>query len=238
MPLITLQVLEGLERGRVFSDLPAPVTIGREEENVISLKDEQVSRLHVKLQEEDGRIILTDVSSTNGSRVNGSPVQMRVLRAGDLLSIGRCLLIFGSPEEIAEIAARSLDADLPSADPGQEHPGSRPDFNESPTFESQLDSPIPSKQDDEQNKLPKLFPLGPPDPPEGLRSIQKAEFSDYLAYLHAEIGAILKSLNDNPSEANETSDSIQLNWAMWQRLLNLEFNLATYMRKIADPDQK
>ena len=48
MALITLQVLDGADRGRVFSNLNTPVTIGREEGNTIQLNDERVSRFHLE----------------------------------------------------------------------------------------------------------------------------------------------------------------------------------------------
>src|SRR4029077_17231527 len=102
MARITIQVLEGFERGRVFAELPTPITIGREEDNTIQLNDERVSRFHVKIQEDAGRVILTDLESTNGTRINGHPVQMRVLQFGDQMSIGRSLLLYGSPQQIDE----------------------------------------------------------------------------------------------------------------------------------------
>ena len=102
MAEVTFQVLEGMERGRIFADLSTPLTIGREEDNGIQLNDERVSRFHLKIQEDAGRVILTDLESTNGTRVNGVPSQLRVLQIGDLISIGRCLLVYGSPAKIAE----------------------------------------------------------------------------------------------------------------------------------------
>jgi len=55
MTLVTISILEGLERGQTFHDLTPPVTIGREEDNVIQLNDERVSRVHAKLQEDRGQ---------------------------------------------------------------------------------------------------------------------------------------------------------------------------------------
>ena len=101
MKTLTFQVIEGVDKGRIFRELPIPVTIGREEGNLLRLNDERVSRFHAKVQQEDGDIILTDLESTNGTRVNGSPVQIRRLRAGDQISIGRSMLLFGTLEEIA-----------------------------------------------------------------------------------------------------------------------------------------
>ena len=116
MALVTISILEGLERGRTFRDLETPVTIGREEDNVIQLNDERVSRIHAKLQEDRGQVILTDLNSTNGSRVNGHPVQLRVLQPGDHVQIGRCTLLFGSDAQIAE-HAQQLGLEVASLTP-------------------------------------------------------------------------------------------------------------------------
>src|SRR6516162_3199977 len=102
MALVTFQILEGVDKGKVFRDLGTPVTIGREEGNVLRLNDERVSRFHAKVQFDNGEIILTDLESTNGTRVNGNVVQIRRLRAGDRIGLGRSLLLFGSEKEISE----------------------------------------------------------------------------------------------------------------------------------------
>src|SRR5438876_12037364 len=101
MAKVTFQVLEGIDKGRIFRELPTPVTIGREEGNGLRLNDERVSRFHAKVQQDNGDIILTDLESTNGTRVNGNVVQIRRLRPGDRIHLGRSLLLFGSNEEIA-----------------------------------------------------------------------------------------------------------------------------------------
>src|SRR5262245_52847371 len=101
MPQVTLQVPEGIDKGRVYRDLQVPVTIGREEGNIVRLNDERVSRFHAKVQVDNGEIILTDLDSTNGTRVNNNVIQIRRLRPGDRVGIGRSLLLFGSEEEIA-----------------------------------------------------------------------------------------------------------------------------------------
>src|SRR5437868_8702241 len=101
MTSVTSQVLEGVDKGRVFRNLPVPVTIGREEGNLLRLNDERISRYHAKVQQDQEDVILTDLDSTNGTRVNGSPVQIRRLRPGDQISVGRSMLLFGTLEEIA-----------------------------------------------------------------------------------------------------------------------------------------
>jgi pSer/pThr/pTyr-binding forkhead associated (FHA) protein len=227
MALVTFQIVEGLERGRIFSDLPTPVTIGREEDNTISLKDEQVSRLHAKLQEEEGKVILTDVSSTNGTRVNGHPVQMRVLQIGDLLSVGRCLLVFGSPEEIAVQVEQPEDADPKSSGPVEQTLAVSIDDVSHAASDSFLINGVMQPRE--------LFPHGPPGPPQNLRPLQKAEISDFLAYLHSEFGDMLRTLKNDPSNKKRKKKPVQLEWITWQRLLKLEMDLAVYMRKISEP---
>src|SRR5947199_7252362 len=101
MMMVTFQVLDGVDRGKVFKNLMPAVTIGREEGNILRLNDERVSRFHAKVQQDNSDIILTDLESTNGTRVNGNVVQIRRLRPGDRIHLGRSLLLFGSNEEIA-----------------------------------------------------------------------------------------------------------------------------------------
>ena len=102
MAMVTLQVLDGADRGRVFEDLATPITIGREEGNTIQLNDERVSRFHLKIQEDQGRVVLTDLQSTNGTKVNGEDMQLRILRFGDMITVGRSVLLFGSRDQIAD----------------------------------------------------------------------------------------------------------------------------------------
>ena len=226
MARITLQLIEGLERGRIFSDLPTPVTLGREDENTIRLNDERVSRFHAKIQEDGGRVILTDLDSTNGTRVNGHPVQMRVLQIGDHVSIGRCLLVYGSREEIArEIRDRAERFRERIDQPGQTI------ANPQESTGSALSSPSHASGGDE------LFPHGPPDPPADLRAFQRAELSDFLAYAHEQIRATIQSAVSVPLHAEGDDELMHVSWEAWQRLLRLEMDLATYLRRLADPEQ-
>lgn len=166
MALVTVQVLEGLERGRIYRDVPTPVTIGREDENAIQLNDERVSRFHAKMQEDDQHVILTDLQSTNGTRVNGHPVQLRVLRAGDQVGIGRCLLLFGSDEQIKD---QLLDKPEPA--------------------EQTLQNP--SVQAPDNDEFRELFPLGAPELPDQLQGLQLARLADVLSFSHEQVRKVL-----------------------------------------------
>src|SRR5947208_2274320 len=101
MATVTFQVIDGVDKGRVFRELATPLTIGREEGNTVRLNDERVSRFHSKVQQDQSDLILTDLDSTNGTRVNGQLVQIHRLRHGDFVVLGRTVLLYGSMEEIA-----------------------------------------------------------------------------------------------------------------------------------------
>jgi pSer/pThr/pTyr-binding forkhead associated (FHA) protein len=232
MTRITIQVLEGFERGRVFVDLVTPVTIGREEDNTIQLNDERVSRFHVKIQEDGGRIILTDLDSTNGTRINGHPVQVRVLQHGDQMSIGRSLLLFGSDREIQETLHKVSSSELPSTD--------LPDDDDESTHRRTVSSRggeflAPSDFEERpvgSDSRQDLFPHGAPGLPHDLRIAQRAQVSDVLAFIHDQLALIAnQAVESRPG----TQAEMVVDWTTWQRLLRLEMQLANYLRQIADP---
>ena len=119
MAHLTLRVLHGADRGKVYDGIATPVTIGREEGNTIQLNDERISRYHLKLQHDNDKIVLTDLESTNGTKVNGEEIQVRIVRDGDIIALGRSVLLVGSHSDIerriAEIAARLPPADADRA---------------------------------------------------------------------------------------------------------------------------
>jgi hypothetical protein len=64
------------------------VRIGRARDNDIVLADERVSRYHGQLIARQGALVFSDLGSTNGSYVAGSPVSEIALGAGDILQLG------------------------------------------------------------------------------------------------------------------------------------------------------
>jgi len=223
MAEITIRVLEGLERGRIYAHLPTPVTIGREDENDIQLNDDRVSRFHAKLQVDTGKVILTDLDSTNGTRVNGHPIQMRVLQAGDVLAIGRCMLVVGDVR--SDHSSRLLDnleSSTAQVGPAEGGPsGDELEFLSPPTSMNPKDG--------------ELFPQGAPEPPADLRPLQRAQLSDLLAYIHEQVGDVVRSSAedlDHPS----ASRTVECDWANWRKLVELHAMLARYLHEIANPD--
>jgi hypothetical protein len=74
--------------------LGSVVTIGRLPECEVVLKDAGASRRHAQIREQDGRFVLTDLGSTNGTQLNGETIQSRTLSDGDRITIGTTVLRF------------------------------------------------------------------------------------------------------------------------------------------------
>ena len=69
-------------------------TIGRHPESDIVLDDITVSRRHSEVRLVDGRYVVSDVGSLNGTYVNQERVDSRVLAQGDELQVGKFHLVF------------------------------------------------------------------------------------------------------------------------------------------------
>jgi hypothetical protein len=229
MASVTLSVLEGLERGHVFRNLQTPITIGREEVNSVQLNDERISRLHAKLQDDHGHVIFTDLNSTNGSRVNGHPVSLRILRPGDHLQLGRCTLLFGSDAEIAERAEElgvQIEALLPFTGPhGRSAPaGGLPD----------ADFSLADNLNSDNMLLPLFFSERPPLPAE-LTTIQQARMSDVLTCIHEQIQHIIL---DAAERGESGSGGMEMPWDRFQSLLLLQRDLAKWLQQASNSDSE
>lgn len=69
-------------------------TIGRIDSNDIAVPDPGISRHHADIRLEDGRYIITDLGSTNGTFVNGKRIAEARLKNGDKIGVGKVKLIF------------------------------------------------------------------------------------------------------------------------------------------------
>jgi FHA domain-containing protein len=74
----------------------ALLTIGRGSDNGLVIHDSRISRHHARLQARRGTLVLTDLGSTNGSRVNGERVDEVVLGEGDEIELGDTVLVVES----------------------------------------------------------------------------------------------------------------------------------------------
>src|SRR3954468_1871396 len=65
------------------------ITIGRQEGNTIRLTERNVSRRHARLLKENGHVLIEDLGSYNGVRVNGDKISGPTrIKEGDLVEIG------------------------------------------------------------------------------------------------------------------------------------------------------
>lgn len=107
----SLFVIRGRDQGKFYAIHPGRMRIGREPGNSIQLIDSEASRCHAELVcNEQGRVELVDLDSSNGTILNGEKVARRALKSGDRIQIGQTLMIYtgsGSPDSMR--AAHSVD---------------------------------------------------------------------------------------------------------------------------------
>jgi pSer/pThr/pTyr-binding forkhead associated (FHA) protein len=237
---VTFQVLEGIDKGRIFRELPTPVTIGREEGNLLRLNDERVSRFHAKVQLDDNDYILTDLESTNGTRVNGAVVQIRRLRFGDRVGVGRSVLLFGSNEQIAArmatLTAAGVEEPLTGLSTSSSSSGS-PRTIQPPTLAGQVDAnlhfdlnliePMQVTRDALFVGNKQLPPL-----PQKLAPSQAARLAEILDFLHQGLCQATENI-----QARDDGSQVTLPFADWQRVLAVQMLLARYLRMISEPPE-
>jgi hypothetical protein len=101
---VTAEVLQG-EDGGLLAELilpdgkriqigSEPVVVGRLPECGVVLSDSNVSRRHAEFRRAGDVIVLTDLGSTNGTRVNGAQIREQALSSGDEVSVGSTRIIF------------------------------------------------------------------------------------------------------------------------------------------------
>src|SRR4029077_1446013 len=103
----------GAERRESFDR--TEINVGRVQGNDLMLPKGNVSKRHARLLYRDGRFIVTDLKSTNGTYVNGRKIaQATIVREGDKIYIGDFVLRI----ESAAAASGASIQDAPSAPSG------------------------------------------------------------------------------------------------------------------------
>jgi pSer/pThr/pTyr-binding forkhead associated (FHA) protein len=82
------------------------VSIGRSPESGIVIDNPAVSNYHARVFMEEGRLMLQDFGSLNGTFVNGQRVKMLMLKPGDSVAIGKHTIVV---TDSVEVRAKSLD---------------------------------------------------------------------------------------------------------------------------------
>ncbi|MDR2168784.1 MAG: FHA domain-containing protein [Planctomycetaceae bacterium] len=246
MALVTIRILDGPERGKAYHQVATPVTVGREEGNLIQLSDERISRYHLKIHENGDAIILTDLQSTNGTRVNGEVISVWRLRPGDVIFAGRSVLVFGSTDEITdrlnELAKQDKSTFVPMGVDGEE-------FNFlSRSIEHVTTGDINSSMYDvaifrglSPKELAPLHLLAPPQLPTGLQPQQAAKMTELLQYFHIRLRYLVASVknetNTPKKKENQKNEpeKFTVSADQWQNLIDLYDKIAKYLNSISEP---
>lgn len=125
--------------------------IGRKEDCDVCLNHKSVSKIHCVLVKTDGLVLLRDLGSTNGTRVNGQRVRRAALLPNDQLSIANYKFRL------------HLGADLPPVAPGHDRT-QEIDAKEVASLLGAADAKAESSEKDpgpmimQPNQLPDVYP--------------------------------------------------------------------------------
>src|SRR5438445_1499670 len=109
-----------LDGGPAIDIVKDLIVVGRKDECDLRLDHKSVSKMHCIIVKTDGLLLLRDLGSTNGTRVNGQRVRRAALLPNDQLSIASCKFkVHLGPDDAAPVAAlpvreertQQLDAD-------------------------------------------------------------------------------------------------------------------------------
>lgn len=109
-----LEILGGDRAGETFPLGKDRVVLGRKPGCDVVLADEKVSGRHAEIVFEDGRYVLRDLGSTNGTLLDGRRVEEIVLSPFDVLQLGRVRLVFRAADAASvagDVELRSVDAE-------------------------------------------------------------------------------------------------------------------------------
>lgn len=76
------------------------VSIGRSPDNAMVIDNPAVSHYHARVFNEEGRMMLEDFGSLNGTFVNGQRIKMIALKAGDSVAIGKHTIVVSDARDL------------------------------------------------------------------------------------------------------------------------------------------
>lgn len=112
--IMELRAEQGERAGQTYRLSRPTVTVGRAQDCDLQLQEQGISRRHARLDRGPQGWTITDLSSTNGTFVNGrrlAPREGHALRSGDRITIGSSVLAFREVRQEAE-AERPASASL------------------------------------------------------------------------------------------------------------------------------
>lgn len=119
VPLPTLTFRTGPLAGQSVQIDRAEGTLGRREDNAYVLVEPRVSRVHASVRREAGAVILTDLGSSAGTKINGEElIGSRVLRHGDRITFGPVEAVFEDPAMAAAQEDATMVLEIPKVETG------------------------------------------------------------------------------------------------------------------------
>jgi hypothetical protein len=91
---LKLKVVEGPQADAELGG-SLPCVLGRKDADIV-INDPMVSKRHAAIQIINGKLLLVDLHSTNGTTLNNEPVTQRELKQGDRIGIGQTVLLVES----------------------------------------------------------------------------------------------------------------------------------------------
>ena len=92
--MASIQVIQGADKGRTIELTDAENVIGRQSRTA-QLSDTTISRQHSRIVLQDGKWVLEDLGSANGTYLNGVRIKKSsLLKGGDQIRCGSTLLVF------------------------------------------------------------------------------------------------------------------------------------------------
>jgi hypothetical protein len=145
---------------------------------------------------------------------------VRIVRDGDMIAVGRSLLLVGSHSDIDRRIA-ALAGRHPAAEEGRARE-MRERLERIATHNSDVIADVGKVRSP-------LLPAGPPQLPDKLSPAQSAELTELLEYVQAVLrdateGAVMRPGNEK----------VEIDFAEWQAVLDLQARLAELLRQIGD----
>ncbi|MDO4570554.1 MAG: FHA domain-containing protein [Planctomycetia bacterium] len=222
---LTLRIIDGPDRGRVFRSAPLPISIGREPTNTVALRDEHLSRYHCRICRLDDKLILCDIQSTNGTRLNGEDIRTVLLKIGDVISVGKTLIIVGTREEICDRLESEEALDFSNAAMRFLSVG-----NSIETLPEGLIREISAQQGNPEDILHRLHALRQPALPEGLTMMQKTALTEIFMYFRLRMRLLVQAM-----KINDLTQEASCKEGDWQAFLDLFSRISDYENKIGEP---
>lgn len=107
--MASLVVLDGPLKGQRYTLAGVRTTIGRREDNDLSIPDGSISGTHCEIIADGEGFLLRDLDSTNGTRLNNNPVTEQRLTRNDIIMVGEIPVMIDGDDVPAPVVSEAVD---------------------------------------------------------------------------------------------------------------------------------